>query len=224
MSKALVLHSGGLDSSVLLAMALETCEEVQTIGFDYGQRHARELESAQEVQKHYGVIGHEISVPASLFQGLNSTLTTEAENPHLSYAEIRESEGPSPSYVPFRNANLLSMATSLALCIGFDRIYFGAHADDAHNWAYPDCTPQFIKAMGAAISVGSYQKVGLYAPFQDNTKKDIVVRGQLLFVPFEKTWSCYEGGAKHCGLCPTCVSRKEAFSQACVLDPTEYLT
>lgn len=101
-------------------------------------------------------------------------------------------------------------------------IYFGAHAEDALNWAYPDCTPEFIGSMANAIYVGSYFSIRLFAPFVSSTKGDIVRIGTGLRVPYELTWSCYKGGALHCGTCPTCRSRKAAFEAVDVTDPTVY--
>lgn len=101
-------------------------------------------------------------------------------------------------------------------------IYFGAHSEDAQNWAYPDCTPEFIGSMANAIYIGSYFCIRLYTPLQWLMKKDIITLGDSLDVDFSSTWSCYAGGDKHCGVCPTCRSRRQAFADAIVLDPTEY--
>lgn len=101
-------------------------------------------------------------------------------------------------------------------------IYFGAHSEDAQNWAYPDCTPEFIGAMANAIYVGSYFSIRLHTPIQWLMKHEIVRLGTKLGVPFENTWSCYKGEEVHCGTCPTCRSRKEAFQIAGVPDPTPY--
>lgn len=101
-------------------------------------------------------------------------------------------------------------------------IYFGAHSEDAANWAYPDCTPEFIGAMANAIYIGSYQAIRLYTPLQWLMKDEIVTLGQKLGVDFKDTWSCYAGSELHCGICPTCRSRKDAFKKANVADPTTY--
>jgi len=101
-------------------------------------------------------------------------------------------------------------------------IYFGAHSEDAANWAYPDCTPEFIGAMANAIYIGSYMAIRLHTPIQWLMKHEIVSLGDSLGVPFETTWSCYKGGEYQCGTCPTCRSRKQAFELAGVTDPTQY--
>lgn len=104
-------------------------------------------------------------------------------------------------------------------------IYFGAHAEDANNWAYPDCTPEFVGAMANAIYIGTYFTVRLVAPFLNSMKADIVNTGIIMSVPFEKTWSCYKGEDLHCGTCPTCLSRRKAFADSknsWFTDPTVY--
>lgn len=101
-------------------------------------------------------------------------------------------------------------------------IYFGAHAEDAHNWAYPDCTPEFIGAMANAIYTGSYYSIRLHTPLEWLKKDQVVALGTRLGVNWEDTWSCYRGDELHCGVCPTCRSRKEAFITAGVFDPTQY--
>jgi 7-cyano-7-deazaguanine synthase len=116
----------------------------------------------------------------------------------------------------------LSIATAYALKYKCSRVWFGAHKDDAHNWAYPDCTPEFIGAMYTAIDIGTYHQVSLITPFSVNTKAEIVEQGFNLKVPMELTYSCYVGEKLHCGTCPTCVSRIEAFKQSGVEDKTEY--
>ena len=115
-----------------------------------------------------------------------------------------------------------SHATALAQIMDAQYVYFAAHADDAHNWAYPDTTPEFIGAMGNAMWIGTYHQVRLRTPLMWLTKAEIVTLGTRKNVPFELTYSCYEGNPKHCGACPTCVNRIEAFRQAGIKDPVEY--
>ena len=224
--KGLVLHSGGLDSTVVLALAQIECPDgLISLSFSYGQKHERELRAAKILSEHYGAKHLEISVGPEIFLGSGSSLLkSEGKSlPQASYEELRAQEGPSPTYVPFRNGIFLSLASAAALSLGYEMVYFGAHADDAHNWAYPDCTPEFIGSMSAAAYIGTYSRVRLKAPFQHLTKAEIVRRGVELSVPFVLTYSCYEGRELHCGRCPTCLSRKEAFRQALVPDPTQYI-
>ena len=218
----IVLHSGGLDSTTALALAIGECDVVTCLSLRYGQKHSREIEAAEQVAKRFGVEQIVIQLP-DVFQGFGSTLVdADIPNPHLSYEEIREAEGPSPSYVPFRNANFLSVAVSLAMVKDAGYVYFAAHADDAHNWAYPDTTPEFIGAMSNAIMVGTYNQVRLRTPLMWLSKRDVVVMAASLQAPVELTYSCYEGREAHCGLCPTCINRIEAFKGAGFIDPVSY--
>ena len=146
----------------------------------------------------------------------------EEEMPHATYEELQKAEGPSPTYVPYRNGTFLSLSASHALANECDTIYAGMHSEDAHNWAYPDCTPEFIGAMQNAIYIGTYFKVRLVCPFTYMTKKEIVLLGVTLNVPFNLTMSCYEGRSPACGVCPTCVARLEAFKSLGFEDPLPY--
>lgn len=101
-------------------------------------------------------------------------------------------------------------------------IYFGAHAEDAHNWAYPDCTPEFIGAMANSIYIGSYMQIRLHTPIQWASKAQVVNLGESLGVDWKNTWSCYKGEEYHCGTCPTCLARQDAFLAAGTPDPTPY--
>lgn len=222
MTKALVLLSGGMDSATCLALAKSENESVGGLSISYGQKHIREVDFAIELARHFDV-GVEVLELPKIFQGAGSSLVDDGvEMPQMSYEELAEAKGPSKTYVPQRNMNFLAVASSIALIGGADYIYFGAHADDAHNWAYPDCTPEFIGSMANAIYAGSYFKTRLRTPFMWSSKAEIARKGNDLGVPFAKTWSCYEGGELHCGTCPTCVSRIEAFRIAGVSDPTQY--
>lgn len=115
-------------------------------------------------------------------------------------------------------------ATATELAKDLACIYYGAHAEDAANWAYPDCTPEFNGSMANAIYTGSYNTIRLATPLQWSKKHEIVSKGDKLGVKFADTWSCYDNGAIHCGSCPTCLARQEAFACAEVIDPTEYVT
>jgi 7-cyano-7-deazaguanine synthase len=146
----------------------------------------------------------------------------ELEMPSGSYEDYDEQFGVSPTYVPYRNGNFLSVATTLALVQGASEVWAGMHAEDAHNWAYPDCTPEFLGAMANAIYVGSYHQVRLITPHMWRTKADVVRAGEILDVPFMLTWSCYNGEDEACGTCPTCIGRIQAFKEAGTMDPVPY--
>jgi 7-cyano-7-deazaguanine synthase len=144
--------------------------------------------------------------------------------PHESYSEqLKNTDGkPVDTYVPFRNGLFISSAASIALSKDCDVIYYGAHSDDAAGSAYPDCSDAFNKAMGDAVRIGSGEQLTIEAPFVNMTKAEVVKTGLELGVPYELTWSCYEGGEKPCGECGTCIDRKKAFELNGVSDPLEY--
>ena len=216
MTKALVLHSGGIDSSTCLAIAARDYDETLSLSVNYGQRHSREIFAAAAVASHFGVKHEVLELPTIE----NSMLTDESrEIPNISYDDI---EGISPTYVPFRNGLLISNIASIAQAREFDAIFFGAHSEDAHDWAYPDCTPEFIGAMANAVYIGTYQKVRLITPLEWLGKADIIKLGTELNVPWQFTWSCYKGEEQHCGQCPTCRARHQGFVDAGIEDPTEY--
>lgn len=224
-SKALVVHSGGLDSTVCLSLALKEHDSVETVSFYYGQKHTTELDHAKQIADAFKIQQHLIHLP-TIFAGGDSTLieANQIDNPRGSYEDVQDIEGEqvSPTYVPYRNGNLLSMATSVALGLGADTIYAGMHAEDAAHWAYPDCTPEFLGAMANAIYIGSYRKVRLVTPLQWLSKSDIVNLGLTLNTPFELTLSCYDGKVPACGTCPTCVGRIQAFQANGQVDPIPY--
>jgi len=178
--------------------------------------------AAQNIAGYYGC-KHQVFELPHIFTGYGSTLVDpNLEQPELSYQEISDSFGVSPTYVPFRNGNLLSAAAALALVEGAGCIYYGAHAEDARGFAYPDCTPEFNGAMANAIYIGTYHQVRLLTPLQWLNKKEIVETAQRLNAPVHLTYSCYSGRELHCGKCPTCVSRIAAFKLAGLKDPVQY--
>lgn len=225
MKNALVLTSGGVDSTTALALAIEKygSDHVIALSISYGQKHTKELEAAKAVAAHYGVEQRFLDL-ALIFKDSNCSLlegSTE-EIPEASYVEqIAETHGETPvsTYVPFRNGLFLSAAASIALSNDCEVIYYGAHADDAAGFAYPDCSPVFNKAMNDAIYEGSGHQLYIEAPFVNKTKADIVALGLKLGVPYALTWSCYEGGEKPCGKCGTCIDRAAAFAANGVADP-----
>ena len=220
--KILVLSSGGVDSTTCLAMAVRRAgaENVLALSVSYGQKHRRELQAAKAVAEHYGVRLLELDL-AAVFAGSDCSLLAHSgkEIPKASYAGQQSSGGPVSTYVPFRNGLFLSAAASVALSHGCDSLMYGAHADDAAGAAYPDCSLPFVEAMGTAICEGTGGQLRLEAPFVSVSKAEVVRTGLALGVPYEKTWSCYEGGDVPCCKCGTCLDRLEAFRKNGVSDP-----
>jgi len=222
--KALVLFSGGLDSTTCLALAIEKygAENVLALSVSYGQKHTKEIEAAKQVAAYYGVTLQTLDL-AQIFADSDCSLLkgSSAEIPKESYAEqLAESGGkPVSTYVPFRNGLFLSSAASIALSHGCEVIYYGAHSDDAAGNAYPDCSTAFNDAINSAIYIGSGNQLRVEAPFVNKTKADVVAEGIRLHAPYHLTWSCYEGGDKPCGLCGTCRDRAAAFAANGIADP-----
>lgn len=222
--KALVLFSGGVDSTTCLGIAVNKygSENVLALSVSYGQKHTKEIDSARAVAKHYGVELYELDL-SEMFRFSDCSLLkgSSEEVPHESYAEqLKETNGsPVSTYVPFRNGLFISSAAAIAISRGCSVIYYGAHSDDAAGNAYPDCSETFNNAMSEAVWVGSGNQVRIEAPFVSKTKADVVKMGLELGVPYELTWSCYEGGDVPCAKCGTCIDRAKAFAENGVSDP-----
>ena len=222
--KALVLFSGGLDSSTCLALAVNKYgkENVIALSVYYGQKHDKEIRSAKAVAEYYGVELRSLDLKA-IFAGSDCSLLagSDREIPKESYAEqLEETDGyPVSTYVPFRNGLFIASAASIAISCGCGVIYYGAHSDDAAGNAYPDCSEAFNNAMNEAVFIGSGEQLRVEAPFVGLKKADIVRIGTELGVPYELTWSCYEGGEKPCGECGTCRDRIAAFEANGLTDP-----
>lgn len=222
--KALVLLSGGVDSTTCLGMAVDEFgrENVCTLSVSYGQKHTKELKAASQVAAYYQVEHINLDLE-SIFSYSNCSLLTHSslDIPKETYADQLYKNGGSPvsTYVPFRNGLFLSSAASIALSRGCSLIYYGAHSDDAAGNAYPDCSSAFHEAMSQAISVGSGNQLTLEAPFVSWTKAEVVKKGLELSVPYDLTWSCYEGKETPCGTCGTCLDRAAAFDKNHIPDP-----
>jgi 7-cyano-7-deazaguanine synthase len=225
-TKAVVLLSGGLDSTVLLASTLHAGRQVLPIAFDYGQRHRQELFAAREIQRAFRYPKGDWDVHSLKIVDLDA-LNTVAKGssqlgdlpvPHGHYAE----ESMKATVVPNRNMTMLALATAYAISNGAAEVAYAAHAGD--HTIYPDCRPAFAEVMRKAISLCDYESRTplLVTPFISISKADIVIIGRDLSAPMHLTYSCYEGREHHCGLCGTCVERKEAFEVAGVKDPTQY--
>lgn len=230
--KAIVLSSGGVDSTTCVGMAVDKYgkDNVTTLSCYYGQKHSKELECAKKVADYYGVKHYEVDLsPVMKFSNCPLLKASTEKIVHKSYADqIKENgEGMVETYVPFRNGLLLSSVAALAMSIYPNEqveVYYGAHADDAAGRAYADCTPEFAEAMNKAINLGTYEKVTVVAPLINLNKAGVVREGLKLHVPYELTWSCYEGGEKACGTCGTCIDRLNAFAANGIEDPIEYVT
>ena len=222
--KAMVLLSGGVDSATCLGIAVDKYgkDNVIALSISYGQKHDKEIKASQDVAKYYGV-EHLYLDLAKIFQYSDCSLLSHSDKeiPKEAYSEqIKKTEGtPVSTYVPFRNGLFLSSAASIALSKNCDVIYYGAHSDDSAGSAYPDCSDEFNKAINEAIYLGSGKKLKVVAPFINKTKAGVVKIGLDLKVPYEYTWSCYEGGDTPCGKCGTCIDRAEAFRLNGVKDP-----
>ena len=222
--KALVLSSGGVDSTTCLGMAVEKygAENVLSLSIAYGQKLDKEILASDKVAKYYKVEHIHMDLE-KIFTYSDCSLLKHSDKEILkeSYEEqLKHTDGnPVDTYVPFRNGLFLSTAASIALSKGCSVIYYGAHRDDAAGNAYPDCSKEFEDAMNEAIYQGSGKQLHLEAPFIGWTKAEIVKKGLELKVPYELTWSCYEGGEKPCGKCGTCQDRAKAFALNGVEDP-----
>lgn len=216
--KAVIIFSGGMDSTTLLYDILNQGYEVHALSFNYGQKHKRELECASKTCEKLGV-NHIIVDLGVLGEVAPSSLTRQdVEVPEGYYAD----ENMKLTVVPNRNMVMLSLATAYAIGLKAEYLFYGAHAGD-HS-IYPDCRKEFIKAMQKSIKLCDWMKVKLYAPYLNVDKGDIVIKGKELGVDYSLTWTCYKGLEKACGKCGACTERLEAFKKAGIKDPVEYKT
>ena len=209
--KAIVLLSGGLDSTTTLFWALESGFDCSALIFNYGQKHKKEVLIAENIEKNlkvnYQIVNLEFPWKGSALLDENESIPTNREiNDEIPI-----------TYVPARNIIFLSIATSYAEVVGAAHIFIGANSVDYSG--YPDCRPDFIKAMEATINLGTKvgntsEKLSIETPLIDLSKKDIILLGAKLGVPFELTWSCYAGGEKPCEVCDSCVLRQKGFEEA----------
>lgn len=215
--KAVVIYSGGLDSTTLLYFAMREYE-IHAITFDYGSKHnEREQRAAVEITKNAKISHTVVDLPfiGELFQ--SDLLKSGGEVPEGHYQD----QSMRKTVVPFRNGIMLSIAVGFAESIGARFVFYAAHAGD--HAIYPDCRTEFLEAITRSAKVGTYLGVEIKDPFIQKKKSEIVALGKELGVPFALTYSCYKGGEAHCGKCGTCMERKEAFQLAGVPDPTSYV-
>lgn len=216
--KAVVIISGGMDSTVLAYLVKDLGYDLTLLSFNYGQRHKKELTYATITAKKLGAVHHIVDL--SGIQGLlaGSALTSDIAVPEGHYS----ADNMAITVVPNRNAIMLSIAYGHAVSIGATAVYAGVHAGD--HAQYPDCRLTFFQELDQALYTANegFGDIEIRAPFIEKTKADIADIGKRLSVPFEDTWSCYKGGATQCGKCATCCERCESLAQAGVDDPTEY--
>ena len=219
--KAVVLHSGGIDSSTLL-YDYSRKYECYPLSIEYGQKHSKETQAAGNVVEALGLLDRWklLKLPA-LGKLLPSALTVKEESiPEGHYND----DSMKKTVVPNRNLILLSIAAGYAQGIGARYLLYAPHKGD--HTIYPDCRFEFVESASKTIKLGtgwsSEEGITLIAPYLKYSKADIVALGYSLGVPYELTWSCYQGQDRHCGKCGTCVERKEAFFLAGVKDPTDY--
>lgn len=221
MSKlAVVLLSGGMDSAVTAAIAKESGYEIACLHLNYGQRtEKRELKQFDELCGHFGAVSSMVTDVRFLSQIGGSSLTDERIE--ITDANLDSTEIPS-SYVPFRNANILAMATSWAEVIGASALYIGAVYEDSSG--YPDTRRDFFDAFEKIIDKGTKPEtnIKIITPIIDMGKDEIIAKGMELGVPFDKTWSCYKNNEKACGKCDSCGLRLRAFEKLGLSDPVKY--
>ena len=214
MKKALIILSGGLDSTVLAHDIKATGDcDLAAISFDYGQKHTRELDCAAEQANILHIDHRIIALPFINELFASALLKSGKELPHGHY----EDDNMKQTVVPNRNMIMLSIAAGVTISQQRVELYYGAHGGD--HAIYPDCRPDFVEAMRGALHLCDWQDIDLKVPYLRDNKEKIVKRGLELGVDFSKTWTCYAGGEQACGSCGSCVERAEAFAINNTVDP-----
>ena len=219
-----VLLSGGLDSSTLLhyVTAVLARKPVRALTYDYGQRHVRELACARWQAAAAGALEHrviDLGFLGDLLKGGSALIAGGAPVPDLDAIAEQERSQP-PTYVPHRNMMLLSMAAAYAEAHGICDVYYGAQAQD--EYGYWDCTTAFLERLNATLALNHAKPVTVHAPFVTWKKADVLRAGLDLGIDYAHTWTCYRGGEKACGACPSCVERLNAFRVLGRQDPLCY--
>ena len=212
MKNIVILYSGGMDSSVAL---YQYSQQIRlAVSFDYGSKHNKtEIKYAAKNCKQLGIEHRIVEIDLNKMGFVSDLLQSGGDIPDGHY----EDENMKKTVVPFRNGIMLSIAAGIAESMDCNKLLISNHAGD--HAIYPDCRPDFIQSMSDAIRFGTYNKVEILAPFTNLTKREIALKGKEIEVPFENTYSCYNGQEKHCGTCGTCTERKEALEG---FDKTEY--
>ncbi len=218
---AIVLLSGGLDSSTVTGLASSNGRKIIALSFSYGQRHSKEIESARKIANHYGCAHAVVGVDLSQIGG-SSLIDTSIDVEHRKLEEIGERMP--TSYVPARNSVFLSVAFGMAESHGATSVYIGANSLDYSG--YPDCRQEYFNSMEVSLNLGTSEskpkEIRIISPLVRLTKSEIIAMGTRLGVPYELTWSCYEGGNNACGKCDSCLLRLKGFMEAGEKDPITY--
>ncbi len=217
--KAVVVLSGGMDSTTVLAQCLSLygAPNVHAVSFNYGQRHVRELEMATTTCQR-AEVEHVVLDIASVMRQLGGSALTEPgiAVPEGHYADPTMKK----TVVPNRNMIFASIAAGYAVAVGASELWLGVHAGD--HAIYPDCRPEFVAALEAVLAVANYSSVRIRAPYLYNTKTEILSAGMWLGVDYGLSWTCYNGREQACGRCGSCVERLEAFATLGMVDPLAY--
>ena len=213
-NKCIVVLSGGPDSTVVAYWAKKQGYKVHALTFKYGQIAEKEVKHATLIAEKLGIPIKTVDLGSlkDIFTGVTALCDKNIE---------LTSTFTQPIIVPFRNAIFLSVAVAYAVSIGAAEVFYGAQGSD--ETFYPDCRKEFYESFENAARLGTGAEIRIEAPFNDLQKSEVIKVGMQLGVPFELTWSCYRGKEKHCGTCESCVNRKNAFKQAKIRDPTEYI-
>jgi 7-cyano-7-deazaguanine synthase len=220
MKRAVCLLSGGMDSTTLAYVAKDMGYDIIALHFTYGQRtEEKERACARNIARNLEALDF-VEIGLEHFKKIGASSLTDESIPVVEYAG--EEEDVPSTYVPFRNANLLAIATSLAEARRAEAIFIGVQTGDYPG--YPDCRPEFIEAFQRAIDLGTAAdpRITLMTPFVRMSKVDIVRTGLGLGVPYEETWSCYQNNDRACGVCSSCHYRREAFRELGMEDPIDY--
>jgi 7-cyano-7-deazaguanine synthase len=216
--KAVIILSGGVDSTTLLYDILSQGYQVYALSIDYNQKHSKELKFAKKICKKLNVV-HKIADLSGVGKDLLYRSALTSQNISVPDGNYKE-ENMKQTVVPNRNMIFLSLAVGFAISLNAKKVFYGAHAGD--HAIYPDCRKEFVDAMKQAILLADWQPVQLEAPYLGLDKGDIVKKGLQLGVDYSLTWSCYKGERKPCGKCGTCRERLEAFKKAGISDPIKY--
>ena len=223
MSKAVVVFSSGMDSTVLLELCLKNHDDVFVLTFDYNQRHKKEIQKAIEyVALHPKIKEHKV-IDLSFFRSLAPTSALTSDSIDVPKMKDVIGEAQTTAYVANRNMMFLSIACSYAEAVGASEVYYGAVAVDNLS-GFWDATGEFVDGINSLLSLNRMNRIQVQAPLLFKSKKEIIEMGVELRVQFDKTWTCYEGKEISCGVCPSCAARIAGFKKAKRVDPLPYAT